>query len=402
MMEQRNIHNNTNIVEDYGQQEEVNWGKLSRTALQGIWSVGRIITIFISSLLIVVAIGVYGYQYITSHFIDPVGSTEAPPQAIIVPKGMTLNKLALLLEDKKLVRSGKVFKYLVDFSGFGAKIKAGYYVLDGSMTMQQILDKLAEGQAPAQITTFTITEGSTIEQVAAQLKKQKIITDTKKFLELCKSGTSFTKYSFVKDAIATKNSSQRYYMLEGYLFPAKYEIYVGTSEEEIINKMLTKTASVLSDTYLARAKQLDMNVDQVMALASMIEKEGKPADFAKISAVFHNRLKTNMYLGSDVTTAYAVHKTGFNLTSTDVKSPSLYNTRNHKGLPLGPIGNPGEQAIKAALYPDEQTMKDGYLYFYLTNPDTGVIEYYKTYKAFQAGIDKYAAIWDAYNKKHSN
>lgn len=401
-MEQRNLRIKHDTVEETEPQEELNWGKLTRTTLQRVWSVVRAFLIFMSSLLIVCAMGVYAYQYVNSHYITPLGAKVAPPQEIIIAKGMSLNKISLLLEEKKLVRSGKVFKYLVDFSGYGSKIKAGYYVLDGSMTMQQIMDKLAKGREAMQVTTFTIPEGSTVEQAAAQLQSQKIIKNTKKFLELCKTGKNFTKYAAVKDAIATKNSSKRYYILEGYLFPAKYEIYVGATEEEIIGKMLTKSSQVMSDAYLARAKQLNMTVDQVITLASIIEKEGKPGDFAKISAVFHSRLKRAMTLGSDVTAAYAAHKTGFNLTQDDLNSPSLYNTRNskNKGLPLGPISNPGLKAIEAALYPDEQTMADGYLYFYLTNPETGVIEYYKTQKAFRAGIAKYKPIWDAYNKKH--
>jgi UPF0755 protein len=312
MMEQRNTQKNQ-ITERYEPQQETDWTKVTRTTLQGVWGVARIFIMFFSSLMIVAAIGLFAYQYVNSHYLAPAVEKDAPAQQIIIAKGMSLNKIALLLEDKKLIRSSQVFKYLVDFSGFSSKIKAGYYVLNGSMSMQDIMEKLAQGQAASQVTTFIIPEGSTIEQTAAQLQSQKIITNTKKFLELCKTGTSFTKYSFVKDAIATANSSKRYYILEGYLFPAKYEIYVGATEEEIINKMLAKTDSVYGATYKTRARSLNMTMDQVITLASIIEKEGKPADFAKISAVFHNRLKTNMSLGSDVTAAYAAHKTGFNL-----------------------------------------------------------------------------------------
>ena len=182
----------------------------TRTVLHGIWSFTRSVLIFISSLLIVGAIGLYSNHYINSHYISPPGSQTAPPQEIIIPKGMSLNKISLLLENKQLVRSAKVFKYYVDFSGFGSRIKAGRYVLDGSMTVPEIMEKLAAGQPATAVTTFIIPEGSTVEQTAALLQKQKILTDTKKFLELCKSGTSFTKYAFVQDAIKTKDSSKRF------------------------------------------------------------------------------------------------------------------------------------------------------------------------------------------------
>jgi UPF0755 protein len=399
-MEQKNVRNaKAPVYNNYETQEEVGWGKVTRTTLQGVWSVARAAVIFLCSVMIVGAIGLYAYQYVDSHYIAPPGG-DSPAQEIIVSKGMSLNKIAVLLEGKKLVRSAQVFKYLVDFSGYGSKIKAGYYVLDGKMTMQQIMEKLAQGQEAQQVTTFTIPEGSTIEQIAALLQSQKIIPNTKKFLDLCKTGKDFTSYSFVKAAIATKNSSKRYYALEGYLFPAKYEIYVGATEEDIINKMLTKTNSVMNDANQLQAKHQGLTYDQVMTLASMIEREGKPDSFTKISAVFYNRLKVNMLLQSDVTVAYALKKSGFNLTKADTKVDSLYSTYKYKGLPLGPIANPGEKAITAALNPDEQTMKDGYLFFYVTEPETGKVEFYKTNADFEDGIAKAKPAWDAYKKKH--
>jgi UPF0755 protein len=143
-----------------------------RTVLQGVWGVARAAIIFVSSILVVAAVGLYGYHYVDSNYISPPGSAAAPAQEIIVAKGMSLNKISLLLEQKLIVRSAKVFKYMVDFSGYGSKIKAGHYVLDGSMTMQQIMEKLAQGEAAMAVTTFTIPEGSTIEQTAALLQKQ--------------------------------------------------------------------------------------------------------------------------------------------------------------------------------------------------------------------------------------
>lgn len=376
---------------------EMNW----RTALQGSWGVLRAAVIFISSVLIVAAIGLFGYHYVDSHYVSPPGSASAPAQEIIVSKGMSLNRISLLLEDKKLVRSAKVFKYLVDFSGYSSRIKAGHYILDGSMTMQQIMDKLAKGEEAMAVTAFTVPEGSTVEQVAAILQKQKIIYDTQKFLDLCKTGKGFTKYAFVQDAIKTKDSSKRYYVLEGYLFPAKYEIYVGATEEEIIDKMLAKTGAVITDAWAARARQLGLSLDKAVTMASMIEKEGKPDDFAKISAVFHNRLKANMALGSDVTVQYVLKTSKISLSDNDIAVNSPYNTYKIKGLPLGPISNPGQKAIEAALYPDEQYVKDKYLYFVLTDPATGKLEFNKTLAAHQKAVDKYRPLWEAYDKEHN-
>lgn len=374
-----------------------------RNVLQGVWSVARIAVMFVSSLMIVAAIALAVYGYVDSHYISPPGKEGDPAREIIISKGMSLNKISILLEDSGLIRNAKVFKYYVDFSGYGSRVKAGTYVLDGNMTLHQIMEKLAEGEPPRPVTTFTIVEGSTIEQAAAQLQKQNILADTAKFLALCQSGESFLKdYPFVREANAAAGSGQRYYLLEGYLFPAKYEIYVGATEEEIIGKMLKKADSVMSDAYMARAKELGLTVDQVLSLASMIEKEGKPDDFAKVSAVFHNRLKQDMKFESDVTVAYAVKKSGFNLTTEDLESDSPYNTRKFKGFPLGPICNPGAKAIYAALYPDQQYIGAKYLFFYVIDPNTGETEFYKTNKELENAKKKYKKVWDEYYKNSEN
>ena len=399
-MEQRN----TTTAQAFERREPNEEPKLELTwhaALHGVWSFLRGIVIFLCSVLIVAAIGLFAYHYVNSHYITPPGAEEAPPQEIIVAKGMSLNKISLLLEDQKLVRSAKVFKYYVDFSGYSSKIKAGRYVLDGSMTMQQIMEKLAAGEDAMAITTFTIPEGSTVEQTAALLQKQKIITGTKKFLELCKTGKNFTKYAFINDAIKSKDSSKRYYILEGYLFPAKYEIYVGSTEEQIIDKMLAKTNSLITDSWMARAKQLNMSIDQVITMASIIEREGKTDDFTKVSAVFHNRLKAKMALGSDVTVQYVLKTSKLTLTDEDIAVSSPYNTYKNKGLPLGPISNPGQKAIQAALHPDEQYVKGKYLYFVLTDPATGKLEFNKTLAAHNKAVAKWKPLWEAYDKEHN-
>lgn len=398
-MEQQNS-NMVQNTERYEPQKEI-FELTPRNVMKGIWGAVRVALIFISSVLIVAAICLNAVQYVDSHYISPVGVKDAPAQEIIVAKGMSINKISLLLEEKKLVRSAKVFKYLIDFSGFGSKIKAGHYILDGSMTMQEIMEKLAAGEEAMAVTTFTVPEGSTVEQIAALLQSQKIIPDTKKFLELCKTGKDFTKYGFVKNAISSANSAKRYYILEGYLFPAKYEIYVGATEEEIINKMLTKTNSILTDAVMARASQLGMTVDQVMTMASIIEREGKPDDFTRISAVFHNRLKAKMPLGSDVTVQYILKTSKIGLSSDDIAVNSPYNTYKNKGLPLGPISNPGQKAIEAAVNPDAQYVKDNYLYFVLTDPATGKLEFNKTKDAHDKAVAKYRPLWEAYDKAHN-
>jgi UPF0755 protein len=107
-----------------------------------------------------------------------------------------------------------------------------------------------------------------------------------------------------------------------------------------------------------------------------------------------------MTMGSDVTVLYALHTNKTELTAADLKVDSLYNTYKFKGLPLGPIANPGEAGIKAALYPDEKKLKDKYLYFVVGDPETGRLVYSKTLSQHEKATDEYNRLKKIYDEKH--
>ena len=139
-------------------------------------------------------------------------------------------------------------------------------------------------------------------------------------------------------------------------------------------------------------------MDEIFTLASMIEKEAKTADFAKVSAVFHNRLKTGMTLGSDVTIKYASGSEKMALTDSDLSLDSPYNTYRHKGLPVGPICNPSMDAVIAALYPNEQFVAQKYLYFCSTDPDSGELHFSKTLEEHEAVVSYWRSKWEEYDR----
>ena len=121
-----------------------------------------------------------------------------------------------------------------------------------------------------------------------------------------------------------------------------------------------------------RAKELGMSMYDVVTLASVIEKEARVSDdFYRVSAVFSNRMKANMNLDSDATLEYVLKTGSLHLTEEQLATPSGYNTHTNSGLPLGPVSNPGDTAIKAALYPNSEYIADNYLYFCLMDPDSG-------------------------------
>ena len=140
-----------------------------------------------------------------------------------------------------------------------------------------------------------------------------------------------------------------------------------------------------------------MTMDQVLTLASMIEKEAKKADFAKVSAVFHNRLKDGMKLQSDPTIHYVTGERRMSLRSSDLAVESPYNTYRISGLPAGPICNPSPEAINAALYPDESYVAEKYLYFCSTDPSTGTLHFSRTLEEHERAVEIYAPLWQAYD-----
>ena len=141
-----------------------------------------------------------------------------------------------------------------------------------------------------------------------------------------------------------------------------------------------------------------MTMDEVFTLASMIEKEAKTAEFAKVSAVFHNRLKQNMTLGSDVTVKYASGSEKMALSNSDLAVDSPYNTYQHKGLPVGPICNPSMDAVIAALYPDEQYVAQKYLYFCSTDPSSGELHFSKTLEEHETVVAYWRSKWEEYDR----
>ena len=187
-------------------------------------------------------------------------------------------------------------------------------------------------------------------------------------------------------------------MLEGYLAPNTYEVYTNATEEEIIRKLLSQTEAVFPEEYQEQAEAMGMSMDQVLTLASLIEKEAKEQDFPRVSAVFHNRLKAGMKLESDVTVHYVTGVRKMALTDEDLNRADAYNTYVNKGLPPGPICNPSPAAIKAALYPDTQMVAEKYLYFCAKEPESGELYFSRTLEEHERAVGVYAPLWKQYDQ----
>lgn len=364
-----------------------------------LWRVIRPCLVGAGALLVVAGILFSGWNKVYGEFIAPPDANSTAEIPFTVESGQSLTRVANRLEEAGLIRNRSVFKYYCDFAGMGQKIQAGSYVLRPSMTMQEIADQLTRGDGNPIVRNITLIPGWTLEDFAAKLVNDGVLSDSTEFLTLCREGKAFSSYYSVKDVLNSKNVGKRRYVLEGYLAPDTYEIYIGATPSEIISKLLAQTERIFTTASQDRADELGYTLDEILTLASMIEKEASAADFTKVSAVFHNRLKAGMKLQSDVTIHYVTGVRKMALTSSDLALDSLYNTYQVKGLPLGPICAPSAEAINAALYPDETFIAENYLYFCATSPNSTELHFSRTLQEHEQAVSIYAPLWQQYDEE---
>lgn len=364
----------------------------------GLWNVLRPILIVTGSLVVVIGLLAGVWSKVYADYLAPADAANQEEISFSVESGQSLTRVATNLEDAGLIRSKTIFKYYCDFAGMGQKIQSGSYKLTRAMTMDEIANQLTTGDGNPIVRNVTMIPGWTIENFADKLATDGVIADKAAFLEMCRTGEKFTDFYYVKSVLSSANVSQRKYALEGYLSPNTYEVYTTATDEEIIRKLLSQTENAFPADEQERATELGYTMDQIITLASLIEKEAKSADFAKVSAVFHNRLKQKIKLGSDVTIHYITGVRKMSLTNDDLAIQSPYNTYLYAGLPLGPICNPSAEAITAALYPDETYVAENYLYFCAKDPESGELHFSKTLEEHEQAVAIYAPLWKAYDE----
>ena len=357
--------------------------------------------VMLISLVVVFFLARTTVNYVLAKYIEPVDKADATPIEVTIPASSSASSIARILygacgyEKDGLISSTAAFKVYVDFVGKANSLKAGSYVLSKNMSIKQIVEELCEGNPAKATVKFTIPEGYTIQNIAKALLDKGLITSEEQLYSAVRTGEAFANFAFIAEAGTTQNATSRSYLLEGYLFPDTYEVYADASVETILIKMLNRFNEVYTDDYAARAQTLGLTMDQVVTLASIIEREAAaPDDFSKVSAVFHNRLKQDMPMQSCASLSYALGVTKYVFNATEQATESLYNTYKFKGLPVGPVCNPGKAAIEAALYPNEQFLTDGYLYFCNQNPkETSQLVFAKTYEEHEQNVEKYQQYW---------
>ena len=264
---------------------------------------------------------------------------------VTIPKGASLNEVGITLKNNNIIHNKQSFQLAVKILGYEKDIPAGRFRIEKASTNYAIIDQLVNGK---QLTKkVTIREGWTISMIAKELDEKLGI-----------------KTHFFEDEARNKNLLDKWGIqaksFEGYLFPNTYQFNENELPSDIINVMVQEYKRNLSDEMLVQMNQIKMSEQEVLTLASIIEGEAiYDKERAIISGVYHNRLKKGMRLQADPTIQYILEDGPRRLLNRDLKIVSPYNTYLNKGLPPGPINNPGIESIKAALFPKESD----YLYF---------------------------------------
>ena len=296
--------------------------------------------------LIIFGIGVSSTVFIFAalRYTTPVNPNAKPIQ-FKISHGATAKSIAGQLAREDLIRHPFTFELMVRLTGAGRELKAGAYQLSGAMSVVEIVDRLRAGNVV--LRRFVIPEGLTVPQIGQLWENGKFGTATA-FEQAARNPRWRQRYSIDAET------------LEGYLFPNTYQFADGTPVDSVIKMLLDEFDRGWTHLLSEEAKALGFSTHEIITLASIIEKEAKADDERPlIAAVYHNRLKRGWRLEADPTVLYALGNPERLLRTADLKVSSSYNTYLHRGLPPGPICNPGMASVKAALRPAQAS----YLYF---------------------------------------
>lgn len=381
-----------------------------------LWHILRKVLIAAAAVLIIIGIFSAVAMRIYNGYFAAVEPENQETIVFTIPNGASVSKVADLLVDAGLLKKDFVFRYIVQFKGLTNSIRYGTYTLSPSMNVLDLVDSLTGGIDTREV-TITIIPGWTVEDIADYLVKTGLITDRNEFINVCRSADAFTDKCYLLNLANESGALRgRKYALEGYLAPDTYRVFATADSASVVRTLLSQTNKVVDEVFYSNTNEYVIGDDgeiheneryestldenETLILASMIEKEaGSRADYTKVSAVFHNRLKAGMPLESDVTAAYITGETGYILSDNALNDRNAYNTYTFSGLPAGPICNPSKAAIKAALYPDLDYIKDGYLYFCAGEAGSGKLVFARTKKEHEANVAHYRESWVAYDNR---
>ena len=279
-------------------------------------------------------------------------STDDRQVVFTIHAGQNLKQIAASLESRGLISDALLFTLYARYKKAGTRLPAGEYLMPANLSQIKILHTLLEGKV--RLYRLTIPEGLNMHETAA-LVAGSGFCDTKTFLSLC------TDQAFIADLSVPSHT------LEGFLFPDTYFFSKSADCRQVIKKMVATFFSVFTPRWQKRAETLELSLQEIVTLASMIEKEAGVAEERRlIASVFHNRLEKRMRLESDPTVIYGDPEFEGRIRTRHLRRKTEYNTYQMHGLPKGPIASPGAKALEAALFPAQSD----YLFFVSKNDKT--------------------------------
>ena len=311
-----------------------------------------VISVFISITVIAVANDIYAF----------VKSDEVVE--VTIPEYATLTEVSEILYKNDIIKYPTVFKLYAVKEHDNGEFLAGTYSVTPMMNYDTLLAEFKEKPGSG-VARITIPEGYSTDEIINLMVAHGIGT-REGYVDVIQNYEF--DYWFLDELEASGRTSNRLYRLDGYLFPDTYDFYLNSSEEVVIGKLLRRFNQIFTKEYREQCTALGYSVDEMITLASMIEKEAaSPSEFFHVSSVFHNRLNnpwTFPRMESDATVLYIIaHDKGERpktVTPEDLQYQTLYNTYMYEGLPPGPIANPSASAMLASLSP----VSSNYYYFY--------------------------------------
>lgn len=278
--------------------------------------------------------------------------------SVKIEKGSTVGRIARELKDAGLIEYRWAFVLFAKVTGNADSFQYGTYVLNTDMDYLELVTNLQKTASFRATVTVMIPEGAELREIIATLDEKNVCTAEELW-------DAVENHPFDYDFL--QNLPERENRLEGYLFPDTYEFFEQSDAVTVLTKFLDNFEVKFSQELRDRAEEIGMSIDEVVTLASIIEREAaSDEDRATVSSVFHNRLNSTQYplLQSCATVQYVLQERKPVLTYDDIKIDSPYNTYLYEGLPIGPIASPGLASIKAALYPETTDY-----YFFVVSAD---------------------------------
>ncbi len=304
--------------------------------LTPVWRL-RLITA--AGFILLLAAAIMGMNYLWH------GTSSRTEIIVEIPSRSGTAQIARRLHTAGIVRNARIFQYFVILTGRARKLQAGEYAFSSRPGMLAVAQKLAAGKVLKHV--VTIPEGFTARQIAKKIEQEGLVP-AEDFMAM------------VNDPALAKLGKVPADNLEGFLFPDTYQFVKGLSARRIVRRMVDRFWEKQQPGWLEAGKKQGLNFLQLVTLASIIEREVLvPEERARVASVFYNRLRSNKRLESCATVLYSQGRNSGSLTWDDLHTRSPYNTYRHRGLPPGPICNPGLSALRAAAYPAQTD----YLFF---------------------------------------